>query len=74
MGGTASEIQLVKAFSFGGLQYADQMAPPPPPKLANRPRSRSAGSLGQTTGERDAADLESPGGYRGRDALPDLSK
>lgn len=32
-GNTAREIQLVKAFSSGGLQYPDQVAPPPPPKL-----------------------------------------
>lgn len=32
-GDTASEIQLIKAFSSSGLQYADQLAPPPPPKL-----------------------------------------
>ena len=32
-GDTAWETQLVKAFSCGGLQYADQLAPPPPPKL-----------------------------------------
>ena len=32
-GNTASEIQLVKAFSSGGLQYASQLAPPAPPKL-----------------------------------------
>ena len=32
-GSTASETQLTKAFSTGGLQYADQMPPPPPPKL-----------------------------------------
>jgi len=32
-GNTASETQLVRAFSSGGLQYADQAAPPPPPKL-----------------------------------------
>ena len=32
-GSTASEIQLVKAFSSGGLQYANQLAPPPPPNL-----------------------------------------
>lgn len=31
-GGTASETQLIKAYSFDGLQYADNMAPPPPPK------------------------------------------
>ena len=34
-GNTASEIQLVKAFSSDGLQYADQLAPPPPPKLTD---------------------------------------
>ena len=35
-GDTASEIQLIKAFSSSGLQYADQLAPPPPPpKLEN---------------------------------------
>jgi hypothetical protein len=32
-GNTASEIQLVKAFSSGGLQYANELAPPPPPNL-----------------------------------------
>jgi hypothetical protein len=32
-GSTASEIQLVKAFSSGGVQYASQIVPPPPPKL-----------------------------------------
>jgi len=32
-GSTAWEIQLVKAFSSGGVQYASQIAPPPPPKL-----------------------------------------
>ena len=32
-GNTAWESQLVKAFSSGGLQYPDQIAPPPPPKL-----------------------------------------
>jgi hypothetical protein len=32
-GNTAWEIQLVKAFSCGGLQYPDQVAPTPPPKL-----------------------------------------
>lgn len=34
-GNTASEIQVVKAFSSGGLQYADQLAPPAPPKLTD---------------------------------------
>jgi hypothetical protein len=32
-GNTASETQLVKAFSSGGLQYPDQVAPPLPPRL-----------------------------------------
>ena len=31
-GGTAWETQLVKAFSFDGLQYPDQVAAPPPPR------------------------------------------
>ena len=31
-GGTAWETQLVKAFAFDGLQFPDQVAPPPPPK------------------------------------------
>ena len=31
-GDTAWETQLMKAFSSGGLQFADQVAPPPPPK------------------------------------------
>ena len=30
-GGTARETQLIKAFSVGGLQYADRLAPPAPP-------------------------------------------
>jgi hypothetical protein len=34
-GSTASEAQLMKAFSAGGLQYADLMPPPAPPKLAD---------------------------------------
>lgn len=29
----ASEVQLMKAFSTGGLQYADQVAAAPPPNL-----------------------------------------
>jgi len=32
-GNTAQETQLVKAFSTGGLQYPDQVAPKPPPPL-----------------------------------------
>ncbi len=31
-GGNASEPQLIMAFAFDGLQYADRMAPPRPPK------------------------------------------
>ncbi len=34
-GGTAWECQLVKAFASGGLQYPDQIAPAPPPRLDN---------------------------------------
>lgn len=30
-GGTASEAQLIKAFSSSGLQYASRLAPVPPP-------------------------------------------
>ena len=30
-GGTAWETQLIKAFSTGAVQYADEQAPPPPP-------------------------------------------
>lgn len=32
-GGVAKETQLVMAFSSGGVQYASQIKPPPPPKL-----------------------------------------
>lgn len=32
-GDAASEIQMMRAFAGSGLQYADQLAPPPPPKL-----------------------------------------
>ena len=32
-GNSASELQLVRAFSSGGVQYASQLAPPEPPKL-----------------------------------------
>jgi hypothetical protein len=32
-GGTAWETELTKAFAFSGLQYADKMAPKPPPQL-----------------------------------------
>jgi hypothetical protein len=34
-GNTAREVQLVKAFSCGGLQYPDQVAPAPPPNLGD---------------------------------------
>jgi hypothetical protein len=30
-GGSASEPQLIRAFAFDGLQFADQIAPTPPP-------------------------------------------
>ena len=41
-GSTAWETQLIKAFSAGGLQYADQMAPPAPPKLDDPAASAEA--------------------------------
>ena len=31
-GGNAGETQLIMAFAFDGLQYADRMPPTPPPK------------------------------------------
>ena len=31
-GGNAWETQLIMAFAFDGLQYADRIAPPPPPR------------------------------------------
>jgi hypothetical protein len=31
-GGTAWETQLVKAFSSSGLQFPEQLTPPPPPR------------------------------------------
>ncbi len=31
-GANAWETQLIRAFAFSGLQYADQLAPPPPPR------------------------------------------
>jgi hypothetical protein len=34
-GGEASELQLTKAFAFSGLQYADRLAAPEPPRLDN---------------------------------------
>ncbi|MEI6391445.1 MAG: hypothetical protein WCT12_10100 [Verrucomicrobiota bacterium] len=40
-GNTAWETQLMRAFSVGGLQYADQMAPPASPK----PDNAAAGAL-----------------------------
>ena len=41
-GGTASEIQLVKAFAFSGLQYPSQIAAPPPPRLDDPAASAEA--------------------------------
>ena len=74
-GGTAWETQLVKAFSFDGLQYPDQVAPPPPP----RPRGWPIPAKRWTAGPDKrphvrAANLESPRGYRREDALSHLSK
>ncbi len=36
-GTTASETQLMKAFSVGGVQYASQLAPPAPPTPVEDP-------------------------------------
>ena len=36
-GSTATGNQLIKAFSFGGLQYASELAPPAPPKPVDDP-------------------------------------
>ena len=41
-GSTAWETQLIKGFASGGLQYADRIAPPPPPKLDNSAASAEA--------------------------------
>ena len=41
-GGAARETQLMKAFSSGGLQFPDQVAPPPPPKFDNSPQGLAA--------------------------------
>ena len=41
-GGTAWETQLMRAFSSGGLQYADRMPPPAPPKLDDPAASAEA--------------------------------
>jgi hypothetical protein len=32
-GGTAREVELMKAFASGGLQYPQHLPPPPPPKM-----------------------------------------
>ena len=44
---SASEAQLVKAFSSGGLQYASRLAPPPPPRLGSGDPSAAADALEQ---------------------------
>jgi hypothetical protein len=36
-GAAAREVQLVRAFASGGLQYPGQIHPPPPPNLDNVP-------------------------------------
>ncbi len=41
-GSTAWETQLMKAFSTGGLQYADRMPPPAPPRLDDPDASAEA--------------------------------
>jgi hypothetical protein len=34
-GGTAREVELMKAFASGGLQYPKHLPPPPPPRMDN---------------------------------------
>ena len=70
-GGNAWETQLIKAFTFDGLQYAEQSDAA---AAAERGRPRGAGTLGQTKPRGGGADLESPGGYGGQDALSYLSE
>ena len=41
-GNSARETQLVKAFSSGGLQYADQLEPPAPPRPTGDPAADAA--------------------------------
>jgi len=41
-GNSAWETQLIKAFSSGGLQYADQLAPPAPPRPTGDPAADAA--------------------------------
>jgi hypothetical protein len=41
-GNSAWETQLIKAFSSGGLQYADQLAPPAPPRPTGNPAADAA--------------------------------
>ncbi len=41
-GASASEPDLIKAFSFGGLQYASEQAPPKPPKPTGDPAADAA--------------------------------
>ena len=41
-GGTASEVQLVQAFSSSGLQYPSHLATPPPPRLEDPGASAEA--------------------------------
>lgn len=41
-GGRARETQLMKAFTSGGLQFADQVEPPEPPKPTGNPAADAA--------------------------------
>ena len=59
-GGTAWETQLIKAFAFGGLQYADRMAPP-----ARRPNPEDPDATAEAL-ERWARTRQLPRRRRGR--------
>ena len=74
-GNTAWETQLVKAFSCGGLQYANQLAPPPPPKLDDAANAGEAlDRWAKQQAHAPAAVVESPRGRRRENALSDLNK
>jgi hypothetical protein len=41
-GNSARETQLIKAFAFGGLQYAAELVPPAPPRPTGNPAADAA--------------------------------
>ena len=67
-------MELIKAFAFGGLQYADHLRRPRRRNWTTRRCRRSARTLGAGAGQRRAALLDHPRGHGGQDAVPDLSK